>query len=285
VASSGGISIEYVSTYKLARVGRWSSDAGGFTLCADDDERYHADFLGGCSSIEYGTAGNAIPADRMEPIRENMPNAFKTLLIVLAVIQMLLVIFFGGVVIAYRRTRILKAAQPVMMILVLMMAVYGAWRIFSAALDIDDSSVCTAHYWLGHLSFTGIIALFAKTLRVNMVVNSGKLKRVKITTRHVLIFTAILVFIQVVYMIISSTISPHIVDFTSTTAITGRVTFRHSCISREPAMDYVLYGYEALILLLSAKLCYDTRDVPDAINEAYIVAGSKYLPRSSCGKS
>ena len=44
--------------------------------------------------------------------------------------------------------------------------------------------LCYANYWLGHLSFIGIVVLFVKSFRVYFIVNSKQLKRVKFTTLH-----------------------------------------------------------------------------------------------------
>jgi hypothetical protein len=262
------------STYAMRRVGAWSSE-DGFSPCTEDDSRYHVSWLGGCHSMDYGTSDSSIPKDRADPIEERMPAPLKALLVALFVIELCVVVFFGAVLVMYRKTRIMKAAQLPMMWLVLMMGLYGSWRVFLSSRDATVE-VCYANFWLGHLAFTGLIALFAKTLRVHLVVNSGKLRRVKITTTHVLGFTLVLFAVMVGYMIILSGVDPQRVLVMTSEAITGQATHQYYCTTEHPSLDYALYAFEGLILALSAKLCYDTKDVPDAINEAHIVSGGMY---------
>ena len=57
-----------------------------------------------------------------------------------------------------------------------------------------------------------------------------------------------------------------------TIAINGQYTYQYFCESNSIALEWTLYAYEGLILLLCTKVCYDTRSIPDAINEAASIA-------------
>lgn len=53
---------------------------------------------------------------------------------------------------------------------------------------------------------------------------------------------------------------------------TGQVTSTLSCTNSYPVLDTILYAFEGAFLGGSAMLCYATKDVPDAINEAKVIA-------------
>ena len=87
-----------------------------------------------------------------------------------------------------------------------------------------------------------------------------------------MLFTLLLSGIMIVYMAITNGLSPPHVGSRYTIAINGQYTYEYFCETKQPVLDWVLYAYEALILVLCCKVCYDTRNVPDAINEAPSVA-------------
>jgi hypothetical protein len=145
-------------------------------------------------------------------------------------------------------------------------------------IDNSDIGICRAQFWSGHIAFTGVIALFAKTLRVHIIVNS-KMKKIKVSSNQVLTFTIFLIAIMVIYMLILTGI-----DVARNTTIvhedplTGQLIYTNSCTQSDLSLNYALYAYEALILLLSLKVCFDTRNVPDAINESkYIAKGIEFF--------
>ena len=64
---------------------------------------------------------------------------------------------------------------------------------------------------------------------------------------------------------------------TITVSITGQTTSSLSCTTDRPALNTVLYSFEGAFLFGSALLCYATKDVPDAINEAKVIALGELL--------
>jgi hypothetical protein len=112
---------------------------------------------------------------------------------------------------------------------------------------------------------------------VHLVVNSGSLRRVKVTTTHVLMVTIALFSIMVVYMVIDSAINTQELGIYTTESITGQITNHFYCTDENASVDLPLYFFEAMIILLSAKLSYDTKNVPDAINEAALVASGIHI--------
>jgi hypothetical protein len=57
-----------------------------------------------------------------------------------------------------------------------------------------------------------------------------------------------------------------------TVAVNGQHTFFYACESDNWKLDFILYAYEMVLMIASFKLCYDTRKVPDAVNEAPQIA-------------
>ena len=260
-------------SFVFRRVGTWMNE-DGYASCKGDPtlQSYRT---GGCYDIAWGTPGNVVPSDRAPALRMEMPAAQRQLLAALGALLLCVVSFFLGVCVYYRRKKLLKAAQPAMLLLVLLSGLLGAGRVLLSSQAPSDG-VCLADYWLGHLAFTGVVALCVKTLRVHLVVNSG-LKHVKITTQQVLLFTLGVDALMALYMLAVTIAEPPRADMAVRTAITGQQTFVAQCSERESSkltmvLDGILYAFEGCVLLIAAKLCHSTKDLPDAINESQVIA-------------
>ena len=124
---------------------------------------------------------------------------------------------------------------------------------------------------IGHLSFISIIAFFSKTLRVRLLVNTS-LKKRKITSYQTLLFAGFWSGLMIVYMAIVTPLNtPHVA---SSRTVSGNsvFTYQYYCQTNQSILDWVLYAYELLFMLLAMKVCHDTMNVPDAINEAPYIA-------------
>jgi hypothetical protein len=261
------------SQYRFERFATWRSE-GGFILCEDElsEYGYFEALTGACTGSDH----RELPAERASFLIQVMPSSMRASLFFLAALQFVAFLFVGFGLVRFRRKRLTKASQPPMMWLVLSMCIWGAARTIAAAYYQSSTEVCLANYWTGHLAFSGIIALFVKTLRVHLLVNAAGLKRMKISTAQVLGGTAAIVTLLLVYMGISTAISKPHAAMRMTTAITGQDTHIYFCQTDVGALDYVIYAFEAGILLFAAKLCYDTKDLPDAINETKVIAFGTY---------
>lgn len=271
-----------ITSFSLDRVGSWLSEAG-YQSC-ESYPSMNGNLTGGCRALVWGTGvQNMIPQDRKPPINIVMPALFKNVLFSLSCILFVLLLFFGFVLVRYRTTRLLRASQIPMMWIVLLSTVYACIRIISAAIDNSSSGICRTHFWTGHLAFTGVIALFAKTLRVHLIVNS-KMKKVKISSNQVLAFTIILIAVMIVYMLVLTGVDTAFFEaILFEDPITGQNIYTFVCTQNHLSLNYVLYAYEALVLLLSLKVCFDTRNVPDAINESkYIAKGTSLYVYHFC---
>ena len=116
-----------------------------------------------------------------------------------------------------------------------------------------------------------IVAMFAKTLRIYILVKSGLRKR-KVTVTQVLSVTITAYTFFVLYLILYTLLSKEHVERSDSISITGQITVMLSCNNSAIGFDIALSVLEGVILLATVALCYCTRDVPDAINEAYVIA-------------
>eukprot|EP00596_Hydrurales_sp_CCMP1899_P000167 CAMPEP_0119051388 /NCGR_PEP_ID=MMETSP1177-20130426/73021_1 /TAXON_ID=2985 /ORGANISM="Ochromonas sp, Strain CCMP1899" /LENGTH=1001 /DNA_ID=CAMNT_0007030573 /DNA_START=227 /DNA_END=3232 /DNA_ORIENTATION=- len=259
-----------VQGFKLNRVGTWQSETG-YTSCQNNTALQTA-ITGGCFTMIWGTVGNAVPSDRDPSIVLLMPEVFKAIIIAMFVVTLVVFLASSALLFYYRNTRLMRASQIPMMWIVLGSTLFAAIRIILATIDVGvDGEVCIYQFWFGHMSFMGVIALFAKTVRVHMIVNS-KLKKVKVSVYQVLMFTAALFSVIILYMIITTSVN---IERHVTTEVENNLTGQYSYEDRcrnNVLRDMGLYAWEALILLLSLKVCWDTRMVPDAVNEAPFIA-------------
>jgi hypothetical protein len=246
-----------------------------------------SNITGGCYDIVYGNPDNASPTDRPSPTEKEIPDAIALALFILWIGLGLGDFVMGVLLLRYRNRRLLKASQYPMLWLIWSSGVFGMVRITYSMLTPDANGgdlVCRARYWTGHLAFFGVIALLVKTVRVHLLVNTSGLRRVKITTTQVLLATFAIYAVMVFYMVLVSVFSPPFVEEVVTQLITGQDEFVDYCENPNAVLDYVLYSFEAAVFLMAAKLCYDTKDVPDAINETKSIAMSKraLITRDEC---
>ena len=125
--------------------------------------------------------------------------------------------------------------------------------------------------FLQRVAFMSIVAMFAKTLRIFILVKSGFRKR-KVTATQVVSVTMMAYAFFVSYLILYTFLRPKHVKTTGSSSITGQITLTSSCDNNAIGFDVALSTLEGAILLATIALCYCTRDVPDAINESYIIA-------------
>jgi hypothetical protein len=260
-----------VQSWGFRRVGTWASE-GGYVPCATDPTMQTA-LTGGCQEeINWGTEGNRRPNDRADPIVAAMPASVAYLLLALAVILLVLDIFLTVLFVVYRRSKILKASQLPLLWIVLVSLILGSWRVLSSMAGLlVNIGGCYAQYWLGHLTFVGLIALMFMNARVYIIVSAG-LRKVKVSARHVLLATLGCTSAMIVYMILSNILSPITVKEVSTVAITGQYTKHYYCESHSVAADAVLYAFEGAVLVVNLTLCWKTRMVPGIINKSKEIA-------------
>ena len=115
-----------------------------------------------------------------------------------------------------------------------------------------------------------------KAWRVLKIV-SGGLRKVKVTTKQVVVYTAALVAVVAVILVLYSAVGTPHVAYVAVPLATGNLLLKPYCTTRMPAFDYVLYAIEATSLAVASYLCYRTKDTPDAVNESKFIALAVFL--------
>ena len=230
---------------------------------------------GGCHSIYYGTPGNAIPTDAPHPYIKYMSPGMKTTATALSVILFLNIALYIALMIIYRNNKILKVSQYVISCGILSSSIFAALRIIFNVAD-PSKDVCYAQYIFGHMAFLGVVMLFIKSCRVFIIVNLNQMRKIKITTMHTIYamfgFSVILLF----YLLCTIFFDTIYVDTLEKTHINGQIIYEPFC-NINSLMDYILWSFEGSILVITTKMAYDTRNIPDAINESKLISFCIFL--------
>ena len=268
----------------FALVAKWSIEEDGFVPCDDSNKAaIGVGQSGGCvTSIVYNTADGLPALDTPPDIYVSLGPGLRGFVAALGALVLLAVLFTLGVVIARRSSKLVKASQPEMVYIIVAGCALGGLRTIMAALDVTDGS-CTASFWLGHVSFcTTFCALLLKMWRIHRVVNNKTLKRVKISGQYVAGLTVGAVLSVCAYLAVATGVGRPHRSFVSST-VSNQTTHEYQC-----AMDYAqfqtaLFVLEAVALLYGARLCWATKDVPDAINESkFIASGMRVVYTGYC---
>ena len=239
--------------YHLKRVGTWMSE-GGYVPCVNDST-LQSSLTGGCTALVWGSSDGMIPSDMDRPIDQIMPKAMSLVLYAFSAILFLCIFLVSWMLVKFRRSRLLRASQPPMLWLVLMSTVYAAARIIIAGGNGRGPWTCVVESWTGHLAFTGVMALFAKTLRVHLLVNSD-MKKVTVSTGKVVTFTIILMGILVLYMCAVTPLGVFKSVTVRVLSSPGQITVKHSCSASFTPLKILLFCYESLIMLGALKVTF-----------------------------
>ena len=245
----------------LVQVGLWSSESG-FNV------------ISGSAPFVFNTDDNRPPPDMPPKIPQRMPVGMKIAVWLAGSLCLALALALFVFVIYNIRTGVMKAGQPVMLIIVLIGAGLGGGRVINAGSDVSDAT-CLLGTFLGHLCFVLVFSsLCVKTWRVHKLTNS-KMRRVRVTTKAVIEITAACIAVALVYLLVMMAVSPPKLSYLTVEADTSSLLY-FKCSQSIPMMTSVLYVVECMSLLYGTRLCWATRKVPDAINESKYIATGAY---------
>ena len=240
------------------RVARWTSELG-YMDCMHDPLTPIPLWMGGCHlPVAYNSPdGISVPADRMEDFVQVVPAPMQGFLFAIALVTFVTALFLIAVLYVVKaKTRLVKASQPAMMMYILVGVILSAIRIASAGIDPTDG-LCHVKVWSGHLAFAGVFfAMIIKAWRVHKIVLGG-LKRVKITSFQVMCYTAVLIGIVAVILVLYSAIGRPHVAYVTVPLITGNNLQKPYCTTSMPGFDYILYAIEGDQRILSHALSID----------------------------
>eukprot|EP01035_Chromulina_nebulosa_P031508 gene31508-42008_t len=176
-----------------------------------------------------------------------MPASGVIVLSLLFAVIVIMVAIYAGLVFNYYNSKLVKAAQPEMLICILIGVLLAGGRVLIAGLPITDVS-CISGLWLAHISFVlAFGALFIKTYRVHVVLNSKNFQRVVFTGGKALRYMTVAFILFIVLLVILT--------------VVGR-----------PHKSFISSTTKAVIILVGARLCLAVKDVPDAVNESKYIA-------------
>ena len=252
--SSGG-------NHGLVSIGRWSSESG-LGVCVGTNYK--------CASIEYNTVDNSKPPDSPASIAQRMSYLFKIIILVTASLCLFVVFVFSVFTLTNIKSGVIRAGQPIMLLVVLLGAAVGGSRIINSSFDVTDNT-CVAGTFLGHLTFVLVFnTLLVKTWRVHRLVNS-RMKKIRVSSSHILSVTLVGVVVALIYLTVMVVVSPP--HKTTVTVVTLTETLLYfTCSQSMPIFTTLLFVGECLCLLMGVRLCWATRNVPDAINESKYIA-------------
>jgi hypothetical protein len=272
----------------LVTVGSWSVEEG---------VKWKDPLLGSESNNEvvYNTQSGVPAYDRKPDTIVQLSMGTRVFFFVIGAVNFLIVLIISGLLFSYRTTKLIKASQPGMMCFILLGGAIGSIRVINTGLDITDSS-CISGLWLGHLSFVLVFGgLLIKTWRVNRIINSTSLRRVKITASDVFKMMLVVLAFAVIYMSLLTWVGlPH--QSALTIEKSNHATRYLRCTFVYSQFHSALFALEAFILLYGAmsvqymtnitfiyliyivtifRLCWKTKNVPDAVNESKFIAFGK----------
>ena len=222
-------------------------------------------------AIRYSTADNSQPTDTPSPIYITMDVGLRVYLGVLSFVCFVVVLGLTIAVIKYSKKKLIKAAQPKMLLMVLLGGLIGCFRVANAAFDVTDAT-CISGTWLAHLCFGIVmISLLAKTWRVCKVVTSG-FKKVVVMESLIIQVSFLGILLVCVYLMVISVVGKPRLAYRSNDLGKLQVENYSTCTSSMPNLAIGLYVVEGASLLYGWYLCWATKNVPDAINEAKHIA-------------
>ena len=250
----------------LRNIGNWDNDISKYILCDNNRDEL-------CSDTKYNTRDGSRPIDIPDVIEIQMSTTNRNIFRALGALCLFVCVWFIFVFLLYLDTKLVKAAEPSVIFTVLFGAILGSIRIMLATVDITDS-LCIAGKWIGHLSFFFVFgAMIVKIWRLDKVVNS-KLSKVKITKRdmHRMLVAGFILFLA--YLMMDTLVGkPHqsYVEY-----FNGHYNVRLiKCLNENNNTTLALFAIEGFSLLYGARLCWNTKNVNNAVNDGQYISLGK----------
>ncbi len=230
----------------------------------------------------YNTNDNSLIKSKPPPKIINIAPGVQVMLIIFGVLCVLVVAVSALILYTFRAKKIVKVFQPLMLGIILGGSIFCAAKLFNISASVSDAT-CKLDIFFGHLAFTlSFGGMLLKQWRVHMIVNSA-FRKVKITTSYIVRLACVLVFAVIVYLAIyAGAGDPHeshkvyIIDKL-------QEGWHPICVDTYPEFATTIYAIEAALLIYGARLCWVTKDVPDALNDSKPIAASMSVIILICG--
>ena len=99
------------------------------------------------------------------------------------------------------------------------------------------------------------------------------MKRIKVTTRDVMIYSLYMMIAIIGYMFLFTFIGRPAKSAIVTT-VSNQTTYYLRCSCEHSEFETALFTLEAVLLMMGARMCWAVKDAPDSVNESgYIALG------------
>lgn len=235
----------------------WQSEEG-FTSC-DGQLSPSSKFSDACHNVTFNTKYNTIPVDSPNPTLEYMSRGAKVLLRLFCAISIIWYLFDFLCIILFHSRRLMKMSQPTLSTIALLGSMCAVASVVLTTIDLTQS-ICLGIFWTSHLTFLLIFStLVVRAWRVFSITSS--LKKVVFGDAKCVKIVSLLLSFGVIVMIFETAFRG--IELSNVTIESNQFENRHqlNCSYRESIGVYVLYAYEAFIILLGLYMCWRIRNV------------------------
>jgi len=172
----------------------------------------------------------------------------------------------------YRAHAVIRASSPLFCELILIGALLSYSSIFALVQNPISTTSCVVAPWLAHLGFsTAFGCLFAKTFRINRILNQAKLKVIILLASDLLYRVGVFQFLVAIYLVVWTA-----VDIPTPTAeVVGSIQYL-VCDGKQSYWPNLILFVEGFSLLYGVKECYAARNNPTLFNESKWIALALY---------
>jgi hypothetical protein len=253
----------------MATVGYYDADTRSLTICTDTDALTSDCVAPTFRLLSADGSRSTPPPDAPAPIYVSIKSNFSLLMVFyfMASLIALQVLVFTAFTIYYRRSKVVKASQPLLLGCIMLGGLVAAARIIVGSMN-KSRNICVAEFWTGHLAFIIMIgSLFVKSYRVHCIINTRQLRRVTFSVFDAFKILIYIVLAATAYMVIATIIGEPYVRLLTTT-MANQDTITKYCGMHLRQYQLALYACEAVLLIIGFHICWETRNVPDIVNES-----------------
>jgi len=158
----------------------------------------------------------------------------------------------------------------------------GIRVIFSSLPVGQDLWVCHVKIWFGHLGFSLVFGgLFLKMWRVDKIINTTSVRRVKITNNDIARLGICVCFCIISYLFIISFASG-LYTQVDTFTVANQDTLMYTCEEEISGIQIAMYVLECFFVIWGIRLCNATKNAPSAINDSGSTALATAIICATC---
>lgn len=253
----------------------WHSEKG-FTSCENQDysSNINNEDKDNCYEFHFNTQDNTLPLDSPPPEIETMEYPFRLLLRIISIFGLFFTIGIVSIIHIFRRRRLVKMSQPILSYFTLAGLCLAYIRVILTTLETNEE-MCVIRLWFDHLGFQLIFTtLMIRSWRVYSVACS--LKRIKISDLKSVgvIFASIF---TTIILLITTSVGNIGVKYVTVVDNQFEYIWQPACDYPNRIVNYFLYTYDGLILLIGLRFCWLIRNVSSTVCNTVILVEGNFL--------